>query len=77
MTRTVNEPDATVNAQAEPQTQGESQAMLHAANTSWLRSPMLDFALLLLMVFAMKTPELTPGMLANLEPVIELFNIPL
>ena len=77
ITETVREPEKTMNAHSEPQNEGEWKAMLRAANTSWLRYPMLVVTLLLLTVFVMKARELTQGIQANIDPIVELFKIPL
>ena len=66
-----------MNAHSEPQNEGKWKAILRAANTSWLRYPMLVITLLVLTVFAMKARQLTQGILANIDPIVELFKIPL
>ncbi len=70
-------PEITVNAQSEPQTESDWKRLLRAANNSWLRYPMLVVTLVLLAGFVMKAHELTQGIQANMDPVIELFRIPL
>jgi hypothetical protein len=76
ITETVREPDKTVNAHSEPQNEAELKAILRAANTSWLRYPMLILTLLSLAVVVIKARQLTEGILAAVEPLVELFNLP-
>jgi len=65
-----------MNAPFEEQTEAEIKPVLRAANTSWLRYPMLVVTVLLLAVVTIKAKELTDGILAAVEPVAEFFNIP-
>ena len=76
ITETVRELKKTMNAPTEPQEETGVRGNLRAANQSWLRYPMLVVTVLLLAVVTIKARQLTEGILAAVEPVEELLNLP-
>lgn len=76
ITQTVNEPDTTVNAPCDEQTQVEAKPAVRAANNSWLRYPLLVMTFLLLVVLTLKAKELTQDILAAVGPVEEWLSLP-
>jgi hypothetical protein len=75
-TETVRKPAEAMNARSEEQAEIEAKPIACAANSLWLRYPMLVITIWLLAVLTWKARELTQNILAGVGPVEEWLNQP-
>ena len=76
-TETVRNPNTPMNALSERLNGERIKAMLYAANHSRLRYPLLVLTLLLLATVAITARQLALAILSDIQPVIEMLDIPL
>ena len=76
-TETVRNPDQIVNAHLACWEPVKLKAMLRAANTCRLRYALLVVTLLLLAAVAITARQLADGILADIQPLFDLFSTPL